>query len=92
MVPVASRYNIVQMGVCIFSKVDDKTSLVVARPYNFFTFPAEGEGVVLSISAINFLKNNGMNFEKWIQEGVSYTDAKGEAWLVKKLEQKRGWD
>jgi hypothetical protein len=91
MYPISSRYNIVQMGVCVFSKSDDKGSLV-ARPYNFFTFPAEGEDVVMSLSATHFLKDQGMDFNKWVRQGVSYTNEAGEAYLVKKLEQEREQD
>lgn len=91
MYPISSRYNIVQMGVCIFSKSDDKTSLV-ARPYNFYTFAAEGEDITLSLSAMHFLKGQGMDFNKWVRQGVSYTNEAGEAYLLKKLEQEREQD
>lgn len=101
--PISSRYNIVQMGVCIFSKVPDektkskkgeeaKKETLIARPFNFYTFAAEGEDVVLSLSAMHFLKDQGMDFNKWVRQGVSYTNEAGEAYLVKKMEQEREQD
>lgn len=99
MYPISSRYNIVQMGVCVFSKATKKGKLaegeketLVARPYNFYTFAAEGEDVVMSLSATHFLKDQGMDFNKWVRQGVSYTNEAGEAYLVKKLDQEREQD
>jgi len=99
MYPISSRYKIVQMGVCVFSKATKKgmaaeteKETLIARPYNFYTFAAEGEDVVLSLSAMHFLKDQGMDFNKWVRQGVSYSNEAGEAYLVKKLEQEREQD
>ncbi len=103
MYPISSRYNIVQMGVCIFSKATNektrsrkgaeaKKEILIARPFNFYTFAAEGQDVVLSLSAMHFLKDQGMDFNKWVRQGVSYTNEAGEAYLVKKVEQEREQD
>ncbi len=102
MLPVASTYSIVQMGVCLFTKEgkggkkkggDGGAQTLLARPYNFYTFAEEpGPDVTLSLSAMHFLKKQGMDFNKWIRNGVSFTNAAGEAYLLKKQEQEREWD
>jgi hypothetical protein len=40
--------------------------------YNFYLFPEEGKDLTLSLSAINFLRQNSMDFGKWITEGIPY--------------------
>ena len=52
-----------QVGVCLFS--DDGDGGYHARPYNFFVFPAVGDDVAMSASAISFLKKHGMDWNKW---------------------------
>jgi poly(A)-specific ribonuclease len=63
-----------------------------ARCYNIFVFPSEDElrgkivsseraggaegDVVLSPSAISFLRQHGLDFQRWIYRGVPYVDAK----------------
>lgn len=90
---VASRFKIIQMGISIVSKVEKTGSsgnsashTLVARPYNFYTFAADGDDVILSLSAVHFLKDHGMDFNKWIREGVSYTNAAREEELIKRLD------
>ncbi len=48
--------------------------------------------VVLSVDAINFLKGQNMDFQKWIYEGVSFVDGVREAQLLEQLERDREWD
>lgn len=52
----------------------------VARVYNFYTFAGKGNprDVVLSPSAVDFLRKHKMDFQKWIYEGVPFVDAVGE--------------
>lgn len=69
---VASRYNIIQLGLCTFTKSKggegkDEGQLV-ARPYNIFTCADDGEDVCLSLSAITFLRGNKMDFNTWLSK------------------------
>lgn len=48
--------------------------------------------VVLSVDAINFLKGQNMDFQRWIYEGVSFVDGVREAQLLEQLERDREWD
>lgn len=69
---VASRYNIIQLGLCTFTKSKggegkDEGQLV-ARPYNIYTCADDGEDVCLSLSAITFLRGNKMDFNTWLSK------------------------
>ena len=49
------------------------------RPFNFYLFP-EGRNtdVVLNADSIAFLKKHGMDFQKWIYQGVPFVNGEGE--------------
>lgn len=55
----------------------------LASPFNFFVFPSESHGkdLLLSPSSAAFLARNGMDFTKWVAEGVPFVDRAGEAEL-----------
>lgn len=99
---VAERYNIIQVGVCLFHKVvrgpneQNTKPAYVARPFNFFLFPPSVEDVsggsmatplrsdvVLSSSAIAFLRRHGMDFQRWVYRGVPYCTERQEVFLRK---------
>lgn len=82
MVPVASRYSIIQIGICLFHKVGDNFE---ASPYNFYIFPNMGPDIILSTSSIDFLRKNGMNFQTWIMRGLPFVNEQGETSLAKKF-------
>lgn len=65
---VASRYNIIQLGLCTFTKGKGGKGELVARPYNIYTCADEGEDVCLSLSAITFLRGNKMDFNTWLSK------------------------
>mmetsp|Transcript_12693 Transcript_12693/g.35933 ORF Transcript_12693/g.35933 Transcript_12693/m.35933 type:complete len:557 (+) Transcript_12693:93-1763(+) len=67
---VATRYSIIQFGVCLFHAAEGDNSYV-ARPYNFYLFP-DGGAVSLEVAGIKFLRTHNMDFNKWIYEGVPY--------------------
>jgi poly(A)-specific ribonuclease len=94
--PVASRYNIIQLGLCTFTrekgKGKGKEETLVARPYNIYTCADEGEDVCLSLSAITFLRGNNMDFNRWLSKGVTYLNAAGEEALRQRVEQERERD
>ena len=68
---VATKYNIIQVGLILFFKQDDKT--YEARPYNAFVFPREQNGysptITLDASSMEFNMKHGMDFQKWIYKG-----------------------
>ncbi|RNF27607.1 putative ribonuclease [Trypanosoma conorhini] len=88
---VASRYNIIQVGICLFHR--DTTAAgatptrYVARPFNFLLFPHHADDftaeersrdVVLSPSSLAFLRRHDMNFQSWVYQGMAYCDARQE--------------
>ena len=83
MVPVARRYAIIQFGLVLWHEVTlpNGEEGVEASPYCFYVFPDNGPDVSMSLSAITFLRNNHMNFGKWIESGVPYANEKDEAYL-----------
>ena len=44
-----------------------------------------GADLVLSADAISFLRNNGMDFGKWMSSGLSFADSRRFEWLQKRL-------
>jgi DNA polymerase III epsilon subunit-like protein len=80
---IATKYSIIQFGLCFFHDSPDGNGFV-ASPYNFYLFPDYGTDVVLSASSIDFLRKNNMDFGRWIGKGIPFVDTKGEEWLRKK--------
>lgn len=82
MISVASRFSIIQFGLCLFH--DDGKGGFTATPYTFYLFPDSGNDIILSASAISFLRNNNMDFGKWMSSGITFVGEEGEAWLTNK--------
>jgi len=85
---VASYYNIIQFGICLWHKASEAPGDYKVRAYNVYTFPETGS-IKLDGSAITFLKGHNMDFQKWFYEGVPYaTAAKEEEYREKYLTEK----
>ncbi|KAH9593532.1 Ribonuclease CAF1 [Trypanosoma melophagium] len=98
---VASRYNIIQVGICLFHK-DEKNSNstpvhYIAYPFNFILFPNHSDDftieersrdVVLSPSSLAFLRRQEMNFQSWVYHGIAYCDKVQEEALRKKHQER----
>ncbi|KAF8285818.1 putative poly(A)-specific ribonuclease PARN [Trypanosoma cruzi] len=98
---VASRYNIIQVGICLFHRentaADSTPAHYVARPFNFVLFPHNSDefnanersrDVVLSPSSLAFLRRHDMNFQSWVYQGMAYCDANQEEALRQRHEEK----
>mmetsp|Transcript_102272 Transcript_102272/g.305372 ORF Transcript_102272/g.305372 Transcript_102272/m.305372 type:complete len:555 (-) Transcript_102272:70-1734(-) len=72
---VASRYSIIQFGICLFHE-EENGSGYLARPYNFYLFPESG-AVLMEGSSICFLRDHKMDFNKWIYEGIPFVNKEG---------------
>ncbi|KAG5504376.1 hypothetical protein JKF63_04827 [Porcisia hertigi] len=103
----ASRYSIIQVGVCLFRRIPassggaaaglttpEAPQRYAAYPFNFLLFPqvsddytAEESGgdVVVSPSALAFLRRHGMDFQRWVYDGMAFCDASREAALRARL-------
>jgi poly(A)-specific ribonuclease len=84
MIDVATKYSIIQFGVCLFHEAVDGSSWT-ATPYNFYLFPNTGGDMVMSPSSIDFLRKNGMDFNVWIGKGITFVDEKGEQYYKNRL-------
>ena len=75
---VATTFNLIQVGVCLFRKIDGPLGKRwEARPYNFFVFPDENSRsrIHMDVSTAYFHKKHKLDFNKWITEGVPYISA-----------------
>lgn len=74
---VASRYAIIQFGLAIFHQkqctgdVQNECETYEAHVYNFYLFPEMGP-VNMDASGIHFNTNHGMDWNKWLREGIPY--------------------
>ena len=64
-IAAATKYAIIQFGVSLFHR-NEADNGYVAYTYNFYLFPSSGADLILSADAITFLRNNGMDFGKWM--------------------------
>ena len=76
MSPTATKYSIIQVGLCFFERSGEGGGYV-ASPYSFFLFPEWGPDLIMSPSSITFLKKNGMDFNEWINHGLSFVNSNG---------------
>ena len=87
---VAETYKIIQIGLCLFHEETPASSdstappRFAARPYNFWLFPEEG-AVNMEAAAIAFNKTHGMDFNKWIYEGIPYLTNEAHDALIQKF-------
>ena len=79
---VAAAFNVIQVGVAVFG--EDACSV-----YNFYVFPRPvTEGSVDHIPVIsmcsastNFNRSHGMDFSRWVRDGITYVDSALESKL-----------
>lgn len=70
----ANKFRIIQMGICLFTRISDKE--FEARPYNIYIFPRERPGfspqIVIDSSAADFNTKHNMNWNTWFYEGINF--------------------
>ncbi|KAI9203692.1 ribonuclease H-like domain-containing protein [Polychytrium aggregatum] len=81
-----------QYGICTF-KWCGETQSYEAKPFNIWLFPQQGTFALercnkIQISSLEFLANNGFDFNKWIKDGVSFLSHDEEARIRRKLDLK----
>ena len=81
---VAAAFGIIQVGIATFNT--DNT----CRVFNFYVFPrpvTDGDkissipNISLCSASTNFNRSNGMDFQRWIDKGITYVDRPIEAAL-----------
>ncbi|KAF9974628.1 hypothetical protein BGZ73_001927 [Actinomortierella ambigua] len=88
-----ANFLVLQLGICTFTWSDDKKAYV-ARPFNFPCFPASSDGgrtgerfFRCQSTSLEFLIQNGFDFNKWIKHGIPYMTRLEEAqFLTRKAE------
>ena len=96
---VAERFQLIQLGVSFF--VLEPTTIpgetrYTAYPYNIYLFPEEKPGsrsdVVFDVDTVNFHKQQKLDFNKWIYEGVPYLSERVEKMLLSRAIEERPED
>merc|ERR1740120_210269 len=74
---VASRFNIIQIGLAVFHEkppadgAPSGSKAYEAHVFNFYVFPETGP-VNMEAGGVHFNSNNGMDWNTWIKEGIPY--------------------
>ena len=77
---VVENFGIVQCGLCLFEY--DENDELIARPFNFYLFPRSIEeqkcfsspSFALDASSMEFLRQQKMDFGRWISKGITYVN------------------
>ena len=69
-------------------KYDSAQSEIIAYPFNFYTFPQNGSNSLFlsDSSSLQFLRENGFDFNKFIDKGIDFLSIDGEKWQREKHE------
>ncbi|KAF9947043.1 hypothetical protein BGZ70_002906 [Mortierella alpina] len=89
----AASFLVVQLGICTFTWSDEIGGFE-ARPFNFPCFPSSADEAKAGerffqcqSTSLEFLINNGFDFNKWIRHGIPYlTHPEEEAYIIRKTE------
>ena len=78
LIGAANLFQIIQVGLCLFKKLSDNE--YEATAYNVYVFPQEYKSycpkITMEVGAVNFNTKNGMNWQRWITEGVPFIPLK----------------
>jgi len=76
MCKVTREFALMQVGVCLFHESADEHNLMVARPFNFYVFPdgKSNSRIVMFASTAAFHRQNNMDFNMWINEGIPFLE------------------
>ncbi|KAG0076723.1 hypothetical protein BGZ93_000844 [Podila epicladia] len=81
----ATQFMTIQIGVSTFT-YDRTNNSYVAKPFNFYIYPTttagyapQGRCFMTEASSLDFLAQNGFDFNKWVYQGVNYTTKEEEA-------------
>lgn len=88
----ASTYNIIQFGVAIFHEEHQHNGLerarrYICRAYNFYVFPEVGN-IGMEATSVAFNRDHGMDWNKWIRQGIPYLTRQAADKLEAKLRPK----
>lgn len=90
-------FTILQFGLCSF-KWNDEQEQYVAKPFNFYIFPKPfGRQMpdmrfICQSSSLDFLANQGFDFNKWIHHGIPFLLPHNEDKLRQLMESRRSED
>lgn len=80
----SAKYSIMQLGLCTFKLRSENTDTshqlnYDVKPYNIYIFPEEycEKTVQLEVSAIYFNSKYNFDFNKWMKQGISFTNSNG---------------
>jgi poly(A)-specific ribonuclease len=86
----SSEFALIQYGVCFFVQDDTSNLKFEAHPFNFYLFPSYPLGrripkrldrrFCCQASSLVMLASFGLDFNKWIREGVPYLRESDELW------------
>jgi len=70
------KYGVIQIGFTLFEETSEE---IIARPYNFITFPRPYTGkfvrdISIDPDCVNFHIGVGTDFQRWLTKGVGYFD------------------
>ncbi|XP_068214428.1 poly(A)-specific ribonuclease PARN-like [Palaemon carinicauda] len=82
----AQNFGMIQFGLSTFRFVPTKKKYSHAT-YCFYILAKPGAGELFDTGSLNFLANNGFDFNKLFKEGISYISMKEEAELRLKLQE-----
>lgn len=72
---VAETYQIMQLGLS-FVAYDEKESKMKVYPFNFYLFPRNpatfDKNLTMQLGCVKFNAEHGMDWNKWIREGINY--------------------
>lgn len=78
---VGEKFQIMQFGLCTFeldtSRNRNDSETYLCKPFNIYLFPDDSNScITMEVGGIVFNREHGFNFNKWINEGVSYVNTK----------------
>lgn len=93
---VAENYRIIQLGLVTFipnniekeEQNENRNYSYIVKPYCIYVFPSEKQSngrFDFDSKAIIFNKNHGIDFNKWIYDGVSYLNGENLNKLTERL-------
>ncbi|XP_023224313.1 poly(A)-specific ribonuclease PARN-like isoform X2 [Centruroides sculpturatus] len=91
---IVSKYAVIQYGVCYFT-YNSESKKYIYKPFNFYVFPhslisyGHDRSFNCQASSLSFLAEQGFDFNKLVNEGISYLNVEEEERIKTKIVEKQ---